>query len=123
VPADKLLHKLAVPPGRGKTGPLSVLAVTPDGKTVLAGTREGVIRRWDRDSGRELPPLGRHYWWVTGLLFPPDGCTLVSVSFDGVLRRWDLESGKERAGADGLDGNCHAVLSPDGRREALARLR
>ncbi len=98
------------------TGPVDVtgVAVVPDGSQVMAGTRQGLILRWQRDDGRALLPLRGHRGGVTGLLFPQGASILVSVGEDGVFRRWDLATGKQQPASDGYAGHVDAALSPDG---------
>ncbi|HEV3262212.1 MAG TPA: sigma-70 family RNA polymerase sigma factor [Gemmataceae bacterium] len=99
---------------------LTVVSATPDGKTLLAGTLEGEILRWDLGSGKALKPLRGHRRLVTGLLLSREGRTLVSVSWDHVIRRWDLATGEAEAAGDGYAGHITVTRSPDGRTIAAA---
>lgn len=53
--------------------PIEAIALTPDGREIIAGTRAGGLHVWDADAGRgfDLPPQGTG---VTeqGAILPPD---------------------------------------------------
>ncbi len=95
------------------------VAFSADGKTLLLGTHGGLIHRWDLTSGKELPPLTRHYCTVRGMHTLADGRTLVSTGEDGVIRRWDLKSGREDIEPESYEGHSKATYSPDGRFVAI----
>jgi RNA polymerase sigma factor (sigma-70 family) len=61
----KILHSFPLPQSAEHTFNGQKLweyrvAFSSDGKTLLLGTRGGIIHRWDCASGKELPPLSRH---------------------------------------------------------------
>ncbi|HEY8506318.1 MAG TPA: hypothetical protein VIL46_17160, partial [Gemmataceae bacterium] len=124
VASGKLLRRVRIPvPEHVRNEYLTVLLVTPDGKTVLAGTVRGKILRRELATGKELPPLSGHGdSYVTDMLPHPDGKTLISVGWDGLLRRWDLTTGEPLPAGDGYVVYLHAVLRPDGRLAAVADL-
>jgi WD40 repeat protein len=74
---------------------VNTLALTPDGRRVLAAGGEGdsVIHSWERDSGRPGPPLEGHRDWVGSLAVSPDGTKLFSFGGDAIARLRDLSSG------------------------------
>jgi hypothetical protein len=108
------------------------LAVSPDGKTLAAGTSHGMIVTWDYSSGRRLfrwlahpPPIDPEgeldpdeYLPVTSLRFSPDGNVLVSGSRWLTLYAWSVASGRRLRvfQADGarVGGGSLAFL-PDGK--------
>jgi WD40 repeat protein len=62
---------------------VAYLAFTPDGKTILAGTNNGTLRRWDVTTGDMCHVLKRAIRWVESMTFAPDGMTvLVSLFSD-----------------------------------------
>jgi RNA polymerase sigma factor (sigma-70 family) len=100
-------------PGGLRTAFVNVTTTTSDGKTLLAGTKNGEVLRWDLIRGKALKPLRPHHKsWVTGLLCHPDGRTLVSVSWDSVVRHTDLATGTTASAGDGFVGYTHIARSP-----------
>jgi WD40 repeat protein len=74
---------------------LSVLAFSPDGKTLAAGATDNRVHVWDLRTGREQDPLCGHSWNVSGLVFAPEGRWLYSAGWDGSIRRWDTTTWRE----------------------------
>ncbi|TGD61508.1 hypothetical protein EYC08_18475 [Tabrizicola sp. WMC-M-20] len=87
---------------------VSVLDVSPDGRSVAAGFWDGRIMRLDLAS-RGVVEVQAHSQRVAGLGFRPDG-VLVSVGADQLLARWNARlEGTYRQGLPGLpNGLAHA---------------
>jgi sugar lactone lactonase YvrE len=66
------------------------LALTPDGKTLAAGSDDGIVRLWDRATGQLRRRLAGHIDGVNAIAIAPDGKTLASASDDGTTLLWDL---------------------------------
>jgi RNA polymerase sigma factor (sigma-70 family) len=75
------------------TGIASV-AFSPDGKFVLAGCLDNVLRVYELSTGKERKLEG-HTQQLHGAVFTPDGKRILSGSYDQTVRLWDVESGKE----------------------------
>jgi WD40 repeat protein len=91
-------------------------AFTPDGQTILAGTNDGTLRRWDVTTGDLLHILKRDMRWVESMVFAPDRQTvLFSLFSDHILRLWDVTTGET---LQTFEGHEHEVTSlafaPDG---------
>jgi RNA polymerase sigma factor (sigma-70 family) len=95
------------------------VAFSADGKTLLLGTSQGLIHRWDLATHKELPPLRKHHCAVAGMHTLADGRTLVSTGADGVIRRWDLRTGRHYAEPESYEGHSRAAYSADGRLVAV----
>jgi RNA polymerase sigma factor (sigma-70 family) len=113
---------------------------SPDGKLIACGERGrgmtdvnmGIIRLYDRATGKELRELRGHLTQIASLAFTPDSKTILSqgMVLEGLragdpgedetkfLRVWDVATGKERATFAGGARPCGAVLSRDGRTSA-----
>jgi WD40 repeat protein len=90
---------------------------TPDGKHVVSGEMDSLIRIWDAASAAELGRLRGHTGSVAGLAISPDGRRLVSGGYDRTVRLWDLEERRELRTFDtGHASGVQSVdISPDGR--------
>lgn len=103
-------QRLALIPG-AQRGPLSALAVTPDGRCLLTGGAEdGAIYAWEieRPGDEEPSPglslrrartLAGHAHCVRRLLTSADSQYALSSGSDGSLRRWRIADGKQIAQA------------------------
>jgi len=92
---------------RGPKDSLVCVALTPDGRQVAAGGRDGTVHLWVLDPpGVPLRSVAGHTGPVTAVTFTPDGSAVVSGGVDGRLRRWDFQAGK---GQELLRGEAGAV--------------
>src|SRR5207248_1980277 len=64
---------------RGSAG-VHGAALSPDGKLVAIGGRDGVLELWDSNSGVVKKKLAGHTGTVHDVSFTPDGRQLLSVS-------------------------------------------
>lgn len=115
----KVLANVVVPVTDPNWG-VTALAVTPDRKTLIAGTYRGAVHRFDLAAGKELDRLPNHGGSVNGLFFTDNGKTLVSAGWGHQVQRCDLATGKELPGPAGYDRSLALARSPDGRRIAAA---
>jgi WD40 repeat protein len=73
---------------RGDTGETFALAFSPDGRTLAAGSADGIVKFWSVRTTREVAALKAHESVVSSLAFSPDGRTLASISVDQTMRLW-----------------------------------
>lgn len=93
------------------------VAVTPDGRRVIAGSSDHTVQVWDLTSGARLAVLAGHLDRVSVVVVAPDGRRLFSGSQDQTIRVWDLVGFVEVAVLRGHTGPTDCVaLSPDGSR-------
>ena len=103
---------------------LLTIALSPDGKSLLAGGADKAARLWSLATGRPIGPLMRHDGVVVGVAFSPDGLLLATVTSSGRMRFWDAATGKpigpHREHGDwvtrfGVDDRQPLAFFPDGR--------
>ena len=100
----------------------AVVAYSPDGKQLAAGTSDsgGDINLWDTATGRHLRTLSGPWHWhgVRTLAYSPDGKQLASAHSDRIML-WDAAAGRHLRT---LEGHWHPVesltYSPDGKQLA-----
>jgi WD40 repeat protein len=111
---------------------VSEVTLAPDGKTLAAVGKDGLLRVWDSQSGKTVLSLkiGVGVWKV---VFSPRGHYLALADRDGGFSLRELPSGKELAGPldretpedRGQTGDSmeiqHIAFSPDDRYLALGR--
>ena len=92
-------------------------ALSPDGKQLAAGGKDGIIKIWDAGNGRELHTLHGHKAQVFAVAFSPDGKKLASASADQTVKVWDVDAGREVRTLRGHTWPVGGIaFSPDGRR-------
>ena len=102
---------------RGHDDDVNAVAVMPDGRRAVSGSKDRTLKVWDLESGAELATLRGHSGWVWAVAVTPDGRRAVSGSGDKTLTVWDLESGAKLDTLRGHDDDVNAVaVMPDGRR-------
>lgn len=76
-------------------GPAGALAWSHDGSSLMTGDRDGTLRLWDVEGGRELQRFQGHTLPVHCGAFSPDGRQFYSGSQDRTVKVWDVFNGKE----------------------------
>jgi hypothetical protein len=85
VATGKAIHELA-----GRAEGVFNLAFAPDGRTLVAGSDDGTIIRWESLSSEEISRHGKHVGSVVGLAYSPSGRVLASAGTEGTLAVWEL---------------------------------
>lgn len=92
------------------------VAISPDGKSLLAGrdALDGVNHAflWDMETAQLKTTFSGHGLGITSVAFSPDGRSVLTAAKDGTARVWDIAGGHERLRLEGVRSN--AVFSPDG---------
>ncbi|MEU9288429.1 helix-turn-helix domain-containing protein [Streptomyces sp. NPDC048275] len=103
----------------GGTEPVDSIALSPDGHTLAAQSRDGKVRIWNLPAGDIRHTFtGQDPGDVTA--FSPDGRTL-AVATGGVIRMWDPVTGRKRGTLTIPGGAVRGIaFSPDGRTVAAA---
>ena len=74
-------------------GPITALALSPDGQTVAIGRAEKILLL-NAATGEQLRMLEGHRANIKYLAFSTDGRTLATASEDGTIQIWDLANGQ-----------------------------
>ncbi|MBL8798006.1 MAG: serine/threonine protein kinase [Planctomycetia bacterium] len=98
-------------------GAVRSLASSADGRLLVSGSDDGIIRLWEppllRELDRILPEKGGHTGSVLALAVSPNGRYLLSSSRDGTVRLWDLPTLKEVRRFAGHGGARQVRFSSD----------
>jgi WD40 repeat protein len=104
------------------------VALSPDGKLLLAGSGDQTARLWDLGTREPLKHVFKHSDRVTAVAFAPDGKTILTAGGQ-TAQLWNVESGKPVGEPlEHADGILSAAWSNDGRliatagRDRMARL-
>src|SRR5262249_45328924 len=97
--ADEVKLKATLGAENVPTEPVTSLAFSPDGKTLVTGSASqaqlnGGVTLWDVASGKETIIIKRRPRWVCYVAFSPNGKTLLWASGDGTVTLWDMASAK-----------------------------
>ncbi len=88
---------------------MSALAISPDGRTVGAGSANGLITFWTVESGEAGPAVTGHKGTVTCADFSPSGTVLATGGADGVIRLTSVKDGSELRLLKGHQGRVTSV--------------
>jgi len=102
------------------TAEICTATFSPDGKRVLSGGWDKMVRLWDVSTGRELRSFFGHSSKVSSVAFSPDGRFAYSGSDDATTRVWDIASGKELVRLITFAGGEWVSITPDGYYNASA---
>lgn len=72
---------------------LTCIAVSPDGKTLAAGTEGNQVILWNIDDGKEIRRL-KHTYFVVHLVFSPDGQRLATMDQELAPMIWNVTTGE-----------------------------
>ncbi len=105
---------------RGHGGPVNAVLFTDDGRGVLSGGADGVVRLWDRATGEERVRFTGHKGEVRALCLGSHGATFLSAGSDNALIHWDLKSGAQLGAIHSFQSPLLAIDVSTDRRYLLA---
>src|SRR5262249_6572389 len=73
---------------QGHFDQVNFASYSPDGKRIVTGSEDLVVRLWDALSGRELLQLKGHTDGVLSAVFSPSGRSILTGSEDHTARLW-----------------------------------
>jgi WD40 repeat protein/predicted Ser/Thr protein kinase len=103
--------------------PVKALAVSPDGKLLVAGGANQSVLAWDIAARRVLATCPQKVRFVHDLAFAPDGTLLAIADERGAILLWDLSGQRPVRKLVGHAGPVNMLaFSPDGRTLASASM-
>jgi uncharacterized protein YjiK len=103
-------------PIKGHENGVNSVAFSPDGKTIVSGSRDNTIRLWDTTGKPIGQPFKGHENGVNSVAFSPNGKTVVSGSRDKTIRLWDTSGKPIGQPIKGHENGVYSVaFSPDGK--------
>ncbi|WP_424101238.1 NB-ARC domain-containing protein [Moorena producens] len=82
------------PLGNSYPSRIWLVAVNPDGQTLLSVSENQTMKLWDIHTGQCLRTVDGYSNWILSVAFSPDGQMLASSSEDQRVRLWDIETGQ-----------------------------
>src|SRR5205085_2195169 len=79
----------------GHTGPVSALALVPDGGNLLSGSADKTVKTWLFATPGVAKTLNGHTGQIFGVAWFPDGERVATGAADKTARIWDVATAKE----------------------------
>ena len=104
----------------GNIGPVSSVAFSPDGSTIVSGHDSGGVLVWDVKTGKRKQILPTEQEWVSSVAFSPDGKIIASGGACGEgmcsgITLLDTQTGEQLKSFGGLHTTLSVCFSPDGK--------
>ncbi|HEV7252745.1 MAG TPA: caspase family protein [Mesorhizobium sp.] len=70
-------------------------AISPDEKVFVTGSKDGMVRLWDTETGKAAGAFKAYGTESCAVGFSPDGKQVMARAVDATVRVWDVETGHE----------------------------
>jgi WD40 repeat protein len=95
---------------------IASIQTTPDGKFVVSGSFDNLVRVWNIENGELLSLIEHHDQCVSAVDVTPDGKRGISGSWDSTVAVWSMSTGKLQFTLAGHKGGVTSVtVTPDGK--------
>jgi predicted NACHT family NTPase len=92
------------------------VALSPDGRYVLTGSRDKTAKLWDVTTGKEIRTFSGHSDSINSVAFSPDGEYVITAGWDKLAQLWEVNTGKEIRTLSGHSDSIRSVaFSRDGK--------
>jgi WD40 repeat protein/serine/threonine protein kinase len=88
---------------------VSSIAFSPRGHDVVTGGRDGTVKLWNAQDGKELKTFRNQTRNIHRVCVSPDGTRVVFAGDDHTVRVWDRTSGRELFALRGHSGTIHSL--------------
>ena len=104
----------------GNMRPISSIAFSPDGGTIVSGNQDGTVLVWDVKTGKRKQTLPAEQEWVSSVAFSPDGKIIASggACVEGMcpgITLLDTQTGERLKSFGGVYTTLSVCFSPDGK--------
>ena len=79
---------------KGHASGVTAVAISPDGRSLISGSRDEIIKVWDWWAQEEIFTLRAHSF-VYAITVSPDGETFAIRGRDHVIKAWNLSTGQQ----------------------------
>jgi len=80
---------------------------SPDGKYLLSGGRDAMLKVWDADGLHNLSAQAAHWFTINDIVFQPDGALFATASRDKTIKIWDAQTFQLHKVLDTIRDRCH----------------
>ena len=70
------------------------MAFSPDGKYLVSGGGDQVVKLWDVQTRQEVHSFRGHKNWISSVAFSHDGHYIVSAGVDQMVKVWEVGGGE-----------------------------
>jgi len=101
----------------GHASAITSLAISPDGRFIVSGAGDSLVKLWDMNSAREMRSFKGHGGLVRAVSFSPDNKLAASAAWDRTAKVWNIATGETVINVVGAEKGVYVnavSFSPDG---------